>query len=58
MTRPAPLARDEDAASRAAQDALYLERDGWKGPLDLLLDLARRQKIDLRAIFVLSLVEQ
>ena len=39
-------------------DALYLELDGWEGPLDLLLDLARRQKVDLREISILSLVEQ
>ena len=24
------------------EEALYLELDGWEGPLDLLLDLARR----------------
>lgn len=39
-------------------DALYLELDGWAGPLDLLLDLARRQKVDLREISILALVEQ
>ncbi|MGI8944150.1 MAG: segregation and condensation protein A [Qipengyuania sp.] len=39
-------------------DALYLELDGWEGPLDLLLDLARRQKVDLRAISILALVDQ
>lgn len=38
--------------------ALYLEIDGWEGPLDLLLDLARRQKVDLRRISILELVEQ
>ncbi len=38
--------------------ALYLELDGWEGPLDLLLDLARRQKVDLKAISILSLVDQ
>ena len=38
--------------------ALYLELDGWEGPLDLLLDLARRQKVDLRQISILALVEQ
>jgi len=38
--------------------ALYLELDGWEGPLDLLLDLARRQKVDLRQISILSLVDQ
>lgn len=38
--------------------ALYLELDGWEGPLDLLLDLARRQKVDLRQISILGLVDQ
>ena len=38
--------------------ALYLELDGWEGPLDLLLDLARRQKVDLREISILALVQQ
>ncbi|MFM5893170.1 MAG: segregation and condensation protein A, partial [Novosphingobium sp.] len=37
---------------------LYLELDGWEGPLDLLLDLARRQKVDLRRISILELVDQ
>ena len=38
--------------------ALYLELDGWEGPLDLLLDLARRQKVDLKQISILALVDQ
>ena len=43
----------------ATPDAgLYLELDGWEGPLDLLLDLARRQKVDLRRIPILDLVDQ
>ena len=46
-------------ASAPADDAaLYLELDGWEGPLDLLLDLARRQKVDLRRISILGLVDQ
>lgn len=46
-------------ASAPADDAaLYLELDGWEGPLDLLLDLARRQKVDLRTISILDLVDQ
>ena len=46
-------------ASPAREDgALYLAIDGWEGPLDLLLDLARRQKVDLRAISILALVDQ
>ncbi len=40
------------------QNALYLELDGWEGPLDLLLDLARRQKVDLKSISILALVDQ
>lgn len=39
-------------------DILTLDIDGWEGPLDLLLELARRQKVDLREISILALVEQ
>ena len=39
-------------------DALNLTLDGWEGPLDLLLTLARAQKVDLREISILDLVEQ
>ena len=37
---------------------LTLDLEGWEGPLDLLLSLARGQKVDLRAISILELVEQ
>ena len=37
---------------------LTIEVDGWEGPLDLLLALARAQKVDLRRISILALVEQ
>ena len=46
------------AVAAAEDEALYLELDGWEGPLDLLLDLARRQKVDLRKISLLGLVDQ
>lgn len=46
------------AASAGDDAALYLEIDGWEGPLDLLLDLARRQKVDLLQISILGLVDQ
>ena len=46
------------SGSLADDAALYLELDGWEGPLDLLLDLARRQKVDLRGISILSLADQ
>lgn len=50
---------DSWAGALPDRDArLYLELDGWEGPLDLLLDLARRQKVDLKAISILSLVDQ
>ncbi|MEO6256599.1 MAG: ScpA family protein, partial [Sphingomicrobium sp.] len=42
----------------AAEDELTLNIDGWEGPLDLLLTLARAQKVDLGAISILELVEQ
>jgi len=45
-------------SAQSEDSALYLELDGWEGPLDLLLDLARRQKVDLRQISILSLVDQ
>ena len=39
-------------------EALNLSLDGWEGPLDLLLSLARQQKVDLHQISILALVEQ
>ncbi len=47
-----------DTATVREDQALHLELDGWEGPLDLLLDLARRQKVDLRQISILALVDQ
>ncbi len=37
---------------------LTLNLDGWEGPLDLLLNLARAQKVDLAQISILQLVDQ
>ena len=39
-------------------DELNLSLEGWEGPLDLLLSLARSQKVDLAQISILALVEQ
>ena len=47
-----------DAPPVAAADRLTLDIDGWEGPLDLLLTLARAQKVDLAKISILALVEQ
>jgi len=45
-------------APPAEEDVLHVDVGGYEGPLDLLLDLARRQKVDLAAISVLALAEQ
>ena len=39
-------------------DSLTLSLGAWEGPLDLLLTLARSQKVDLLEISILALVEQ
>jgi segregation and condensation protein A len=50
---------DEFDLPRPGQaDELNLSLDGWEGPLDLLLSLARSQKVDLAQISILALVEQ
>lgn len=43
---------------RDAAQTLTVELDGWEGPLDLLLLLARQQKVDLSKLSILDLVEQ
>lgn len=46
----------EPAAESA--DQLVLQIEGFEGPLDVLLTLARAQKVDLTQISILELVEQ
>lgn len=46
------------AGEAPAADVLVLELEHWEGPLDVLLELARRQKVDLRQISILALVDQ
>lgn len=41
-----------------AEPCFLVDVDGFEGPLDLLLELARRQKVDLAKISVLALAEQ
>jgi segregation and condensation protein A len=43
---------------RAAGEALVVDVAGFEGPLDLLLALARTQKVDLHKISVLALADQ
>ena len=49
-----------EAADNAADDGegLVLDIDGYEGPLHLLLELARKQKVDLARISILELAEQ
>ena len=50
---------DDFAAADAPRDAaLVLELDGYEGPIDLLLALAREQKVDLAKISILALADQ
>ncbi len=48
-----------DASQAAGQDeAMIVDLDGFEGPLDVLLNLARTQKVDLMSISILELAEQ
>src|SRR5829696_7911118 len=50
---------DVELAERAiGEPILHVDVDGFEGPLDLLLELARRQKVDLHRISILALAEQ
>lgn len=51
-------ADEMSVAQRRAAEALIVDVDGFEGPLDLLLTLARTQKVDLRKVSVLGLAEQ
>ena len=46
-----------DFSDRSTEE-LTLSLEGWEGPLDLLLSLARAQKVDLAQISILELVDQ
>src|SRR5215204_2672180 len=43
---------------RVGEPSLHVDVDGFEGPLYLLLELARRQKVDLSRISILALAEQ
>ncbi|MEM9045575.1 MAG: ScpA family protein [Pseudomonadota bacterium] len=47
--------RDQEAIDA---EVLSINVDGYEGPLDLLLTLARTQKVDLREVSILQLAEQ
>jgi segregation and condensation protein A len=49
---------DDPADMPNADEALIVTLEGFEGPLDLLLVLARTQKVDLAKVSVLALAEQ
>jgi segregation and condensation protein A len=55
---PSPEAEEWDFESGEREYALILDLDGFEGPLDILLTLARNQKVDLAKISILELAEQ
>ena len=49
----------DEAVDRASDEpALIVDVEGFEGPLDLLLTLARQQKVDLTRISILALADQ
>jgi len=59
IARQAPilaLPREQGREGEGAE--LVLELDGYEGPIDLLLALAREQKVDLAKISILALADQ
>ena len=48
----------DDDLPGPADDRLFLDLQGFEGPLDLLLALARDQKVDITKISILQLAEQ
>src|SRR6516162_9832944 len=60
-----PMTPDEPAfetefvpATAAAEPALVVDVEGFEAPLDLLLMMARQQKVDLTKISILALANQ
>ena len=51
-------ADDVPRRSRSDEPALVVDVEGFEGPLDLLLTLARQQKVDLAKISILALADQ
>lgn len=53
-----PWPKENMASPEADPENLILNLDGFEGPIDLLLTLARDQKVDLTKISILALVKQ
>lgn len=55
---PPQDAADMTLSEAEADTTLHVDVEGFEGPMDLLLHLARNQKVDLTQISVLALAEQ
>lgn len=53
-----PFSEDVVPQGPAMTAALIVDVDGYEGPLDVLLMLARAQKVDLKKISIVALVDQ
>jgi segregation and condensation protein A len=53
-----PFAQDATVERASDEPALIVDVEGFEGPLDLLLTLARQQKVDLAKISILALANQ
>ena len=53
-----PFEEDEERPAVLASETLIVDLEGFEGPLDLLLSLARDQKLDITKISILQLAEQ
>jgi segregation and condensation protein A len=51
-------AADRSRAGPGEEPVLLLDLDGYEGPIDLLLTLAREQKVDLAKLSILALADQ
>jgi segregation and condensation protein A len=58
MNEPLETFDEFEASAVAPDEALMVIVDGFEGPLDLLLTLARNQKVDIAKISILKLADQ
>jgi segregation and condensation protein A len=58
MTAEDPTFEGELGQTAEGEPALVVDVEGFEGPLDLLLTLARQQKVDLSKISILALADQ
>ncbi len=55
---PDRISTSVSSENSSDDQALMVDVEGFEGPLDLLLELSRRQKVDLSKISILALAEQ